>query len=1050
MDDHGSRPDKKPPARKPASPGVRAPFAGESSSSNAPVPPLDKRANADSSPAEVDSDATIVDATPWESDPEATLVNAAPLGDPEATLVDSDPLSRPRPPARRSSAPSSKIKTPAGDSAAVFQLGEVVAGRYEILQLLGEGGMGAVYKAADRALDRFVALKVIRPEMASNPAILARFKQELLLSHQVTHRNVIRIYDLGESDDVMFITMEYIEGKDLRSLIREREKFTPEEAVEVIQQVCQALDAAHSVGIIHRDLKPQNIMQDPSGRILVMDFGLARTFQGDGMTQTGAIVGTMEYMSPEQALGKDLDQRSDIFALGLILFELLTGKTPFHADSALASLIKRTQERAVSVSEIDAKIPGALTSIVGKCLERDLNARYQSAAAILADLNTWKDKRAAGTIKFDAAVTPLGRTFPWPFIAGGLTVVILAMAGLLAVPSVRNRILGGGAKSGGPHQPVTVLVADFANHTGDSVLDDTLEPMINVALEGASFVNAYSRGDARKLAKKLPNSTDKLDVQSARLVAVDQGVNAVVTGDINKRGDKYDISATALDPVSGKVLAKSDVTVGNKQDILQDLPKLVAPIRKALGDTTPPSVQFDAVSGGFNASSLEAVQQDALGVEEQFAGKFQEAFDSFHKAAELDPKFARAYSGMAAMAQNLGRSKDAVEYMKLAMEHVDRMTERERYRNRGLYYLTTGDWNNCVQEYTQLVTHYPADRVGQNNLATCYTQLRNAPKALEAAQQAVQIVPKGVGQRLNLSFISSFAGEFAAGEKEARTALEMNPKAAQGYLVLAEALLGQGQPDKAADAYHQLEKFGPLGASTAAVGLGDLAAYQGKFAEAAHILEQGATADVAAKMTDNAASKYAALGNIEEMQGHHAAALADIGKALANSQSIQIKFLAASTCVSAGDIPKAQKLAASLSSEATSEPQAYGKIIEGMMALKKKDAKEAIKQLTAANSLLDTWIGRFELGRAYLEAGMFTEADSEFDQCTKRRGEAIELFMDNTPTYSYFPPVYYYQGRVREGMKSEGFPDFYKNYLSIRGQSSEDPLIADIHRRIGQ
>ena len=383
MDKPESRPDKKPAARKPPSPGVGTPFAGESSSSNAPVPPLDKFAPQDSSPSEVDSEfdseATVVDATPWESDPDATLVDAAPVIDPDApTLVDAGPIGRPQTPARRPSAPSSKNRTPAGDSAAVFQIGEVVAARYEILQLLGEGGMGAVYKAADRTLDRFVALKVIRPEMASNPAILARFKQELLLSHQVTHRNVIRIYDLGESDGVMFITMEFIEGKDLRSLIREKVKFTPEEAVEVIQQVCQALDAAHSVGIIHRDLKPQNIMQDPAGRILVMDFGLARTFQGDGMTQTGAIVGTMEYMSPEQALGKDLDQRSDIFALGLILFELLTGQTPFHADSALASLIKRTQERAVSVSDIDAKIPGALTGIVSKCLERDVNARYQN------------------------------------------------------------------------------------------------------------------------------------------------------------------------------------------------------------------------------------------------------------------------------------------------------------------------------------------------------------------------------------------------------------------------------------------------------------------------------------------------------------------------------------------------------------------------------------------------------------------------------------------------------------------------------------------------
>jgi Tfp pilus assembly protein PilF len=159
---------------------------------------------------------------------------------------------------------------------------------------------------------------------------------------------------------------------------------------------------------------------------------------------------------------------------------------------------------------------------------------------------------------------------------------------------------------------------------------------------------------------------------------------------------------------------------------------------------------------------------------------------------------------MAAMALNLGRPSDAAKYMKQAMEHMDRMTERERYRYRGLYYLTTGDWQNCVQEFTQLVTRYPADRVGQNNLATCYTQLRNAPKAVEAAQHAVEIVPRGVGPRLNLAFISAFAGDFVASEKEARTALEISPSSAQGFLVLAEAQLGQGEIDKAAEGYHRL------------------------------------------------------------------------------------------------------------------------------------------------------------------------------------------------------------------------------------------------------
>ncbi len=907
--------------------------------------------------------------------------------------------------------------------------------------------MGAVYKAADREVDRIVALKVIRPEMASNPEVLARFKQELLLSSQVTHRNVIRIYDLGEAQGVKFITMEYLEGETLHQVLKQRGKLEVAESVDIMEQVASGLAAAHQQGIIHRDLKPSNIMLDKNGRVVVMDFGLARTFSGDGMTRTGAMLGTMEYMSPEQAQGLDVKASSDIFTVGLMLYELLAGVTPFYAESAIASLLKRTQQRAVPLADVDKNIPGTLSNIVAKCLEKDPANRYRSAEELDADLRAWQGKSGGKKVSASSVRLRMNRIreLPWSRLAA-TGVLILAVAAGAVWYAVRRQQ----AAKSGPHGPVSVLVGDFANHTGDPLLDNTIEPMLGVALEGASFVNAYSRGDARKLAAKLPHPTDKLDEQSARLVAVNQDVNAVITGEINLRGDEYDISAMALDAVSGKVLAKSEVSVANKQDIVSSIPKLVAPIRKALGDSTPASKQFAEVSGGFTAASLEAVHEDAQGVDEQFAGKFQDAFDSFQKASQLDPKFARPYTGMAAMAQNLGRPGDAVKYMKLAMEHVDSMTERERYRNRALYYLITGDWQNCAQEYTQLVTHYPADRVGQYNLATCYMQLRNVPKALEAAQHAVAIVPKGVGPRLNLSFISSFDGDFAAGEKEARAGLTLNPSSVQGYLVLAEAQVGEGQIDNATESYRQLAGLGPAAASMANAGLADLAAYQGKYAEAASILTNGAAADVAAKNTDDAARKYAALGNIEELQGKHAAALSDIGKALTYSQSTQIEFLAGSTYVDAGEMVKAQKLAASLSSALTSESQAYGKIVSGMMALKRKDSNEAIRQITAANNLLDTWIGHFDLGQAYLEAGAFTEADSQFDQCMKRRGEAIELFLDNTPTYAYFPPLYYYEGRVREGMKSEGFADFYKSYLSLRGQSSEDPLVADIRRRLGQ
>src|SRR6266571_2790890 len=282
----------------------------------------------------------------------------------------------------------------------VLQPGTLLARRYEILQILGEGGMGAVFKAHDLELDRVVALKIIRPDLAGSAAMVQRFKQELILAREVTHRNIVRLYDIGEDSGLKFITMEYIEGEDLCRLLAEHGKFTPEESVEVIRQVCEALEAAHDRGVIHRDLKPHNIMLDKQDRIVVMDFGLARALEPSGMTQAGALVGTMEYMSPEQALGESVDARSDLFSVGLIFYELLTGKMPYSAPSALASLLKRTRERAQAPSDVDSAVPRPLSNIVSKCLECKREDRYQNAGEIIHDLKSQRVARRVSLPRF--------------------------------------------------------------------------------------------------------------------------------------------------------------------------------------------------------------------------------------------------------------------------------------------------------------------------------------------------------------------------------------------------------------------------------------------------------------------------------------------------------------------------------------------------------------------------------------------------------------------------------------------------------------------------
>ena len=957
-------------------------------------------------------------------------------------------------------------------------IGNVIS-HYRIINKLGGGGMGVVYKAEDTRLKRLVALKFLPPETEHNPPAVERFKREAEAASALNHPHICTIHDIGEEAGEHFIVMEFMDGDTLKHHI-DGKPLPLEQVLELGIQIADALDAAHARGIIHRDIKPANIFVTKRHQAKILDFGLAklvpsaRIAGGVGaiaasmtisaqelFTSPGTTIGTVAYMSPEQVRGEELDHRTDLFSFGLVLYEMVTGQLAFPGKTPGVIMEAILNRAPIPATLMNSQVPPQLEEIIDKALERDCDFRYQTAADIRADLQRLRRETVSGHVSAShissvrssarrsasAVAAPAqkpAKPIYWKWV-GTIAAVVIALAGAVffswqkfAVPPVSK------------HSPVTVLVADFNNHSGDSVFNDTLEPMLNVALEGASFINAYDRSQARALASKLPYPSDKLDEQTARLLAVRQGISTVITGELNGDREIYSISANAIDAVTGKVLAKTRVTATSKDGILSAIPKLAVPIRKALGDTTPPSVQFEEVAGGFTAASLEAAHENAIGVEQQFVGKFEEAFQSFQKAAELDPKFARAYTGMAAMAQNLGRPQDAEKYMKLAMENVDRMTERERYRNRGLYYLSTGDWQKCVEEYNQLVKRYPADRVGQNNLATCYTQLRDPSKAVEAGRRAVEIVPKGAGQRLNLSFISSFAGDFISGEREARSALEINPSSAQGYLVLAEAQLGQGQLEQAELSYHQLEKFGALGTSTANVGLADLAAYKGLFREAARILQQGADADSLRKMSDNAARKFAALASVKLWEGDKSASLAAANKALSLSQSVQIRFLVARMYVEAGELAKARKLAVALSSEFTSEPQAYGKIVEGMSAVKRGDARQAIKPITDANSLLDTWIGRFELGRAYLEAAAFTQADSEFERCLKRRGEAIELFMDNAPTYAHFPTIYYYEGRVREGMKSEGSKDFYRSYLSIRGESTEDPLVSEVRRRIGQ
>jgi tetratricopeptide (TPR) repeat protein/predicted Ser/Thr protein kinase len=913
--------------------------------------------------------------------------------------------------------------------------GSLLAERYEIIKLLGQGGMGAVYKAKDRELDRFVALKVIRPELAGHPSILQRFKQELLLARKITHRNIIRIYDLGVADGLRFITMEFVEGQDLSNLLDGGHKYTPEETVKILRQVCAALEAAHSEGVVHRDLKPQNIMIGEGGRVCVMDFGLARSMEAGGLTQAGAVMGTPAYMSPEQAKGMPADERSDLFSLGIIAYLMLTGEIPFKADSALASMLLRTQGPPTPSVQLNPAIPQPLSDIVQKSLAVDPKDRYQSATEFAKDLYDWQE----GTLA-KAIVTPrvvmMAESNTKKWIALAVACAVVLAAGGYGLDRWLHR----------PHAPVapmTVMIADFNNHTGDPVFSGTLESTLKLALEGASFISAYDRTRVRDLGVKAVDGA--LDDSKAQQIANSQGMNVVVSGAIDRQGEAYQLTLRATQAVTGKSITNAEETAASKDQVLFAVSKLGASLRKALGDATDSVKWFNVDS--ITAASLEAVHEYAMAQDALSKAQFEDAFKHFSQAVDLDSTFGLAYAGMAAASHNLSRQQDAEKYVKLALSHIDHMTERERYRTRAYSYYLGDDNQKCVEEYGALLQRYPSDTASLNNMADCLSHLRSLPKAVEAVRHAADILPKRALYHANIALYSAYAGDSQSAAKEADVTLQLQPNFPFAFEAQAFASLLQGDANRAAGAYRKIVPSKP---SLAAAGGADLAIYNGQYGEAVKLLEKAANDDKAAHSPDEAADKYSSLAYVQVQRGQKSSALAALNNALDLSKAVKTRFLAAQDYVALGETAKAQELASGLSSELQLEPQAYGKVIEGEVALKNGDSHDAVKLFTEANNILDTWIGRFDLGRAYLDAGAFTEADSEFDRCLRRRGEVLALFLDEVPTYGFFPPVYYYQGRVREGLKSSTFTESYQTYLSIRGQAGEDPLVADARRRLRQ
>ncbi len=940
-------------------------------------------------------------------------------------------------PAHASSGQASSRRTPAGSFASFSGPSTLPAGfdighRYRVVKLLGRGGMGAVYRVRDLELERDVALKLIRPEIAEDQATLDRFKREIQLSSRITHRNVLRVYDLGEVEGIKFLTMQYVDGDDLASLVKREGRLPVPRILAIFGEICKGLAAAHEQGVVHRDLKPQNIMLDEAGTAYVTDFGLAKSLAGTGMTEMGAILGTPFYMSPEQVKGQPAGRPSDIYSLGVILYEMATGQVPFTGDSAYQVMMRRLSQKPNPVAELNPEIPAFLQKIIERCMATDPAARYASVDAILADL-------AAGTFSTNVRFELLQRR--WVLRVGVAAVVVALALGGVVWFSRREPA----PKAVVPTRPV--LVADFENRTGDPVFDGTLEAAFGIALEDAAFITSYRRDAARKVAAQIQPGTTGLPEKVARLVAAREGVGVVTSGSVSTEGPGYKINVRAVDAMTGKEIVSAEASAPDKNAVLGAVAKLASKVRGALGDTTPESARI-AAAETFTAGSFEAAHEYAVAQEAQFAGKWDEAARGYRRAVELDPNMGRAYAGLAAVYQNQGKHEEAKKTFEDALARLERMSDREKFRTRGLYYVTVRKPDRAVEELKNLVAQYPSDTNGIANLALAYFYKRDMVQALAVGRRFTDIYPKAVPQRNNVGLFAMYAGDFETAVREQRAVLELNPKFHLAFVGLALAQLAEGKPDEAGETWRRLASIDAHGASLAAMGLADMALAEGKSAEAAALLEKGAADDLAAKDTDAAAAKLIALAESQLALGKEKAALLSAEKAVSLAKGENIVFPAAQVFIAAGRTPRALELAADLGKRLEDDPRAYGLLIEAEAQLKAGKAGEAVRTIEAARAISDTWLGHFLLGRAYVEAGAFTEADAELETCMKRRGEATAVFLDEVPSWRLYGPVLYWRGRAQEGLKSPAAADSFKAFLAIRGNAGGDTLVADARRRL--